>query len=253
MFFLGVLPALLTLFLRRNVKESPDWMREQRSGRARPRAFRTFVFNPAVAQAWAFSAGINFMLWAVQVLYPTFLLTVQHLDSGAIFPFVVAYSVGSVIGKPLSGYAASRIGERRTIVIFLSIVIPSTMLYTLVSSHLLLGVGAFCMGMFANGLFGILPLYQARRFPVEGRATGIGISYAMTAVSVVAPYAIALVTPSFGLKFGMASFIAGGALLLIAISLFDTARWLPREDKGTEDPAPLDDERGALSAGSAAQ
>jgi SHS family lactate transporter-like MFS transporter len=253
MFFLGVLPALLTLFLRRNVKESPDWMREQRSGRARPRAFRTFVFNPAVAQAWAFSAGINFMLWAVQVLYPTFLLTVQHLDSGAIFPFVVAYSVGSVIGKPLSGYAASRIGERRTIVIFLSIVIPSTMLYTLVSSHLLLGVGAFCMGMFANGLFGILPLYQARRFPVEGRATGIGISYAMTAVSVVAPYAIALVTPSFGLKFGMALFIAGGALLLIAISLFDTARWLPREDKGTEDPAPLDDERGALSAGSAAQ
>ena len=72
------------------------------------------------------------------------------------------------------------------------------------------------MGMFANGLFGILPLYQARRFPVEGRATGIGISYAMTSISVIAPYVIALVTPSMGLKFGMASFIAGGALIVIA-------------------------------------
>ncbi|SAL21400.1 major facilitator transporter [Caballeronia udeis] len=226
MFFLGIAPALLTLFLRRNVKESPDWKEQQRSKQTGD-GFRTFVFNPAVAQAWAFSAGLNFMLWAVQVLYPTFLLTVHHLDSGTIFPFIIAYSVGSVIGKPLSGYAASRIGERGTIVTFLTIVVPTTALYTLVSNHFLMGVGAFCMGMFANGLFGILPLYQARRFPVKGRAIGIGISYAMTSISVIAPYVIALVTPSMGLKFGMASFIAGGALMVIAISIFNTARWMP--------------------------
>jgi SHS family lactate transporter-like MFS transporter len=228
MFFLGIAPALLTLFLRRNVKESADWKEQQRSRQPR-NGFETFIFNPAVAQAWAFSAGLNFMLWAVQVLYPTFLLTVHHLDSGTIFPFIIAYSVGSVIGKPLSGYAASRIGERSTIVIFLTIVVPTTALYTLVSSHFLMGVGAFCMGMFANGLFGILPLYQARRFPVKGRATGIGISYAMTSISVIAPYVIALVTPSMGLKFGMASFIAGGALIVIAISIFNTARWMPKD------------------------
>jgi MFS transporter, SHS family, lactate transporter len=83
--------------------------------------------------------------------------------------------------------------------------------------------------MFANGLFGILPLYQARRFPVEARATGIGISYAMTSVSVAAPYVIALVTPSLGLRFAMASFIASGALLLIVISVFNTSRWMPDE------------------------
>lgn len=227
MFFLGVLPALLTLFLRRNVGESPDWERERQAGK-RHSARESFIFNPAVLQAWLFSAAINFMLWAVQVLYPTFLLTTQHLDSSQIFPFVIAYTVGSVIGKPLSGYSAARFGERRTICMFLGVVLPSTVLYTLVQSHFLLGVGAFCMGMFANGLFGIMPLYQSRRFPVEGRATGIGISYAMTSVSVIAPYVIALVTPTLGLKFGMAAFIAGGALLLIAISVFDTSRWMPR-------------------------
>ena len=228
-FFIGVVPALLTLFLRRNVKESDDWVRQQQH-KKEGRKFKPFVFNPAVAQAWAFSAGINFMLWAVQVLYPTFLLTTQHLDSGSIFPFVVAYSVGSVIGKPLSGYAASRFGERLTIIVFMLIVIPSTVLYTLVSNHFQLGAGAFLMGMFANGLFGILPLYQARRFPVAARATGIGISYAMTSVSVAAPYVIALVTPSLGLRFSMASFIAAGALLIIAVSVFDTSRWMPDEE-----------------------
>ncbi|MGI4981909.1 MAG: MFS transporter [Janthinobacterium lividum] len=237
MFFLGIAPALLTLFLRRNVKESPDWQAQRRRKQA-GHVSRSFVFNPAVAQAWAFSAGVNFMLWSVQVLYPTFLLTVHHLDSGAIFPFIIAYSIGSVIGKPLSGYVASRIGERGTIVIFLAIVVPTTALYTLVADHFLMGVGAFCMGMFANGLFGILPLYQARRFPVEARATGIGISYAMTSISVIAPYVIALVTPSLGLKLSMASFIAGGALVVIAISLFDTARWMPVEPGVERDDAP---------------
>jgi MFS transporter, SHS family, lactate transporter len=189
----------------------------------------------------------------VQVLYPTFLLTVQHLDSSQIFPFVTAYSIGSVIGKPLSGYAAGRFGERNTIVAFLCVVIPSSALYTLVSSHVLLGLGAFCMGMFANGLFGILPLYQSRRFPVAGRATGIGISYAMTSVSVVAPYAIALVTPSLGLKFGMASFIAGGALLMIAISVFDTSRWMPRGTIQAEDVVGNDDEPRLIAAGGTTQ
>jgi MFS transporter, SHS family, lactate transporter len=246
MFFIGVVPALLTLFLRRNVGESDDWMLQQQHKKA-GRKFKPFVFNPAVAQAWAFSAGINFMLWAVQVLYPTFLLTIQHLDSGSIFPFVVAYSVGSVIGKPLAGYAATRFGERLTITVFMLIVIPSTVLYTLVSNHFQLGAGAFLMGMFANGLFGILPLYQARRFPVHARATGIGISYAMTSISVAAPYVIALVTPSLGLRFAMASFIAGGALLLIAISVFNTSRWMPVEDSATHKGPALDDANGSTS------
>lgn len=254
MFFLGVAPALLTLFLRRNVKESDDWV-HQRQQKREGRKFKSFVFNPAVVQSWAFSAGINFMLWAVQVLYPTFLLTTQHLDSGSIFPFVVAYSVGSVIGKPLSGYAATRFGERLTITVFMLIVIPSTVLYTLVSNHFQLGAGAFLMGMFANGLFGILPLYQARRFPVEARATGIGISYAMTSVSVIAPYVIALVTPSLGLRFAMASFIAAGACLLIAISVFDTSRWMPDENVNQETGAERDDARrdASFAMGDAAQ
>ena len=241
MFFLGVIPALLTLFVRRNIKESPYWAEQKAADRS---TRGKFAVNPTVVQAWAFSAAINFMLWAVQVLYPTFLLTVLHLTSAQIFPFVIAFSVGSVIGKPLSGYVESRIGERWTIFLFLLVVFPSTLLYTMVESHFLLGIGALLMGLFANGLFGILPLYQSRRFPVAARATGVGVSHAMSAISVVAPYAIALVTPSLGLKLSMASFIAGGALLLLVIGLIDTSRWMPR-DEAEDDTSRSHDKRHA--------
>lgn len=226
MFVIGALPALLTLFIRTNIAESPEWLRERRERPQRKR-FDAFEFNPAAVQAWLFSGAINFMLWSVQVLYPTFLMAARHIDSSRIYPFLAAYSVGSISGKPICGYVAARLGERRTIVLFLCMVIPLTVLYTLVSNLWLLALGAILMGLFASGLFGILPLYQSMRFSVRGRATGIGISYAMTAASSVAPYAIARLAPSMGLNVAIAAFIAGSAVLLMAIASWNTNRWQP--------------------------
>ncbi|QGZ66621.1 MFS transporter [Paraburkholderia acidisoli] len=226
MFAIGAVPALLTIFIRKNIAESPDWLRD-RQQHARRRAREAFEINPAAVQAWLFSGALNFLLWSVQVLYPTLLITVQHIDASRTYPFLIAYSIGSLSGKPLCGYVASRIGERRTIVAFLCAVIPLTVLYTLVSSVWLLTLGAISMGLFASGLFGILPHYQAQRFSVKGRATGVGISYAMTGASSVAPYAIARLAPSLGLSEAMAMFIAGSAAVVIAIALWNTTRWMP--------------------------
>ncbi len=226
MFVISVVPALLTIFIRRNIAESPDWIGDQQ--RHSKRSVRdTFEFNPAALQAWLFSGVINFMLWSVQVLYPTFLISVRHISASDTYPFLVAYSIGSISGKPTCGFVASRLGERRTIVLFLCMAIPLTVLYTLVSNVWLLAIGACLMGLFASGLFGILPLYQSSRFSVRGRATGVGISYAMTAASSIAPYAIARLAPSIGLNFAIALFIVGSALLLIAIALWNTTRWMP--------------------------
>ncbi|MDR5781386.1 MFS transporter [Caballeronia sp. LZ065] len=239
MFVIGALPALLTLFIRKNIAESPEWLRERRERPQRKR-FDAFEFNPAAVQAWLFSGAINFMLWSVQVLYPTFLMSARHIDASRIYPFLAAYSVGSISGKPICGYVAARLGERRTIVLFLCMVIPLTILYTLMSNLWLLALGAILMGLFASGLFGILPLYQSMRFSVRGRATGIGISYAMTAASSVAPYAIARLAPSIGLNVAIAAFIGGSAVLLMAIASWNTNRWKPGREHDNRGPEATD-------------
>ena len=56
-----------------------------------------------------------------------------------------------------------------------------------------------------------------------------------------APYVIALVTPSLGLRFAMASFIASGALLIIVISVFNTSRWMPADAASPEIRSDRDD------------
>jgi MFS transporter, SHS family, lactate transporter len=225
MFFLGVAPALLAIFIRSGVKESPLWL-EARQSQQVPERLR---ITPAVVQGWAFMAFVNFMLWAVFSLYPTFLVTVRRLDPSGVFPYVAIYSVASIFGKPLAGLLVERFGERRTLVPYLLLTIPSTLLYTLIDNAAALAIGAVLMGLVANSVFGIVPMYLARRFPPARRGIGVGIGYAMTSLSVAAPFIVALVTPVWGLSMSMAFFIAVAALGSAVIAALNTEKWIPAD------------------------
>lgn len=230
MLVLGVVPALFTLLVQRSVKESPVWLSGQREHK--PRA--TLHITPAVLQGWALMAFLNFMSWAIFALYPTFLITIRHLSPDGVFPFIALYSVASIVGKPIAGRIATRLGERKMLVAYLLLTIPAVLLYTLNASHAAMVLGAILMGLIPNSIFGIVPMYLARRFPADARGAGIGIGWAMTSVSVVAPYLIALVTPVLGLGAAMAAFIVIGALLSAATAAFDTERYIPRPEAGKQ-------------------
>ena len=144
-----------------------------------------------------------------------------------MFPFVAIYSVTSIIGKPLAGYVAERFGERRMLLCYLLLTIPSTLLYTLIDATWAMVMGAILMGLIANSAFGIVPMYLTRRFPAETRGLGVGIGYAMTSLSVGAPYIIAVFTARWGLPVSMTTFIIIGALVSAIIASFKTERWMP--------------------------
>lgn len=230
MFALGVLPALLTIFVRVGVKESPSW---KASVAMRTKAPKLRI-TPAVIQGWAFMACVNFMLWAIFALYPTFLITARHLSPGGVFPFVATYSIASIIGKPLAGYFVQRFGERPVLLTYLLLTIPSTLLYTLIDAPWAMAAGAVLMGLVANSVFGIVPAYLARRFPAHTRGIGVGIGYAMTALSVGAPYVIASFKEAWGLPVAMSVFIIAGAVLSAIISAVPTRKWLVQGESEAE-------------------
>ncbi|MDE2516011.1 MAG: MFS transporter [Rhodospirillales bacterium] len=224
MLILGVVPALFVLLVQSAVKESPVWQAGRGQGHARAR----LALNPAVIQAWALMAFLNFMSWAIFALYPTFLISVRHLSPAGVFPFIATYSIASIIGKPIAGRVVAMIGERAMLISYLLLTIPSVLLYTLNASPWAMVAGAVLMGLIPNSIFGIVPMYLARRFAPEVRGLGLGIGWAMTSVSVVAPYLIALVTPITGLGVAMAGFIVVGALASIATAAVDTSHHLPQ-------------------------
>jgi MFS transporter, SHS family, lactate transporter len=222
MFALGALPALLTLLIRSSVSESAAWRATRLETRKRP----PLKLTPAMIQGWALLAALNFMSWAIFALYPTFLITVRHLEPSAVFPFIATYSVASIVGKPLAGRIVQHIGERSLIITYLILTIPSALLYTLIDSSVAAYAGAILMGLVPNSIFGIVPMYLARRFPVAHRGTGVGIGWAMGGVSVIAPPVIAIFTPIWGLGAAMTGFIVLGAVISMIIAAFSTERWI---------------------------
>jgi MFS transporter, SHS family, lactate transporter len=222
MFVLGAIPALLTLLIRSFVSESAAWRTARLESPVRP----PLNLNPAMVQGWAFLAALNFMSWAIFALYPTFLMTVRHLEPAAVFPFIATYSVASIVGKPLAGRIAQRVGERCLIITYLILTIPSALLYTLIDSSLAAYAGAVLMGLVPNSIFGIVPMYLARRFPAIHRGTGVGVGWAMGGVSVIAPPVIAIFTPIWGLGAAMTGFIILGAVVSIIVAAFSTEKWI---------------------------
>ena len=108
---MGVIPALLAIFIRVGIAESPVWLQLQQQGRTgaeRPR----FRMNAAAWQACILMAVLQFQNAAIYSFYPTLLKTVHHDGPDGVFAAVAAYSVGSIIGKPYCGWLAPRIGDR---------------------------------------------------------------------------------------------------------------------------------------------
>ena len=228
MLVLGILPAILVLLIQSRVTESPVWLaRQGQGGQGQARRRVALKLTPAVIQGWGMMAFLNFMSWAIFALYPTFLISARHLTPAGVFPFIATYSVASIIGKPLAGQIVQWIGERTMLVVYLVLTIPSVLLYTLNDSTAAMAIGALLMGLIPNSIFGIVPMYLARRFTPETRGLGIGIGWGMTSVSVLAPYLIALVTPLLGLGASMAVFICAGAVLSIVTALFNTEAHIP--------------------------
>ncbi len=217
LFFIGMLPALLALFIRRGVPESPVWLATRGAAKrgTRPR----FRLTAAAFQGWLFMAMLQFQNTAIFTFYPAFLQTVRHLSPMQVFPYAATYSVASIIGKPCIGLIASYWGQRPTIIVYLLISIPAAIFFTLVGDPAGLYLGAVLMGVIANSIFGLVPAFLERRFLPDHRSFGMGFGYAVAGFGgSAASLAVPLLARSIGLAEAMAVVIIAGSVLAGAVA-----------------------------------
>jgi MFS transporter, SHS family, lactate transporter len=177
MFMVGAAPALLVLYIRRNVPESPDWVdrRAQPAGnivaaaRARP---GLFIYAVLVMTAF------NLFSHGTQDLYPSAFLRVQHgFSAGTVATIAVIYNIGAITGCLLAGTISQHFGRRRTMVSCALLALAVIPLWAFSSSVLWLGVGAFLMQFMVQGAFGVVPAHLNELSPPEVRGTFPGFTY----------------------------------------------------------------------------
>jgi MFS family permease len=226
-FFVGVLPALFTLWIRRNVEEPKIWRSVDKTERGR----FSMLFRPGIAGVTVAIALMNscclFAWWGLNAWVPAYLQLPAAqggigLSSTAMSLFVIAMQVGMWFGYVTFGFMADAIGRKRTYVIYVLSAALLLPLYGVVRAPVaLLVLGPF-VAFFGTGYFSGLGAVVSELYPTAVRATAAGFCYNFGRIaSAAAPYSIGSVAATRG--FGVAFTITGAAFLLAAIMWI----WIP--------------------------
>ncbi len=176
MFLIGGLPALLALFVRRNVKESEVWEKTRASswghlGKAILSNWKVFLY---MALLMTF---MNLSSHGTQDMYPTFLQRYWHFDAQKRSIITVISSFGAIIGGIAFGYYSDLKGRRRAIVTGLLMAVLMIPLWALAPTTGLLITGAFLMQFMVQGAWGVIPAHLSELSPDNVRGFLPGFSY----------------------------------------------------------------------------
>ncbi|WP_321815783.1 MULTISPECIES: MFS transporter [unclassified Paraburkholderia] len=176
MFFIGVLPALLVLYVRAHVPESPAWKEMEK--RARPSLLSTLKHNAALSiYAIVLMTAFNFFSHGTQDLYPTFLREQHHFDPHTVSLITIVLNIGAIVGGLFFGSISEKIGRRKAICIAALIALPVLPLWAFSVTPVMLALGAFLMQISVQGAWGVIPVHLNEISPDEVRATFPGLVY----------------------------------------------------------------------------
>ena len=232
-FFVGVLPALVVFWIRREVSESPVWLE-----RGKPRgASLAPIWRPDIRWKGVVATLMNacsmFGYWGLFTWVPAYLALPEAqggrgLGIVASLTWVLFMAPGKWLGYTLFGFAADAIGRRLSYVIYLvaaAALVPA--FGSTRSLAWLLVLGPF-VGFFGTGFFSGFGAVASELFPTEVRATAMGLSYNIgRGFSALAPFAVGWVATRH-------SFFAAFALLAAAFLLAAGLALLLPETKGKD-------------------
>jgi SHS family lactate transporter-like MFS transporter len=178
MLALGILPALLVLFIRRHVPESPVWQRS--AERNEPRA----AFWDSMRGYWprflymlCLMTAFNMFSHGSQDVYPVFLKRQMHFDTKLVSLLAFVLNAGAIVGGLFFGALSDRIGRKRAIVIAALLALPAIPLWAYGGSPLKLGIGVFLLQVGVQGAWGIVPAHLNELSPNRVRGTMPGFAY----------------------------------------------------------------------------
>jgi MFS family permease len=227
-FFLGILPALLTLWIRRGVPESAMWKERgsrQRGNASQPEKFSAIFQPPYLRHTLAllmFNFCSMFGWWGLFTWLPPY-LSLPVAQGGRGFGvmgtttlLVVLNLFGMFPGYASFGWVADRLGRRKAFLTYslaAALLIP---LYAAARSPTALMLLGTAVAFFGTGVFSGSGIMGSEIFPTSVRARALGFTYnGARAMSSIAPLAIGRVGQSKGLSW--AFYLCAAGYLLAAL------------------------------------
>jgi MFS family permease len=215
-FFVGIVPALFTLWIRRSVKEPEMWTRRA----SQPKRVGDFPWKLAVFLA-AMNAATMFAWWGLNLWVPSYLSLPSTqggvgLSTETMAMFVVAMQVGMWLGYVTFGFISDALGRRPTYIGYLVIAALLVWIYGMVREPVVLLVLGPFVAFFGTGYFSGFGAVASEIFPTSIRATALGVTYnSGRLLSAVAPFVVGSMAQRRG--FGPAFTLTAFAFLVAAL------------------------------------
>ncbi len=181
LFWIGLAPALLILYIRRHVKD-PEIFKATRARSAIQGANFLEIFSPRLLRttllASLMATGMQGGYYAVTTWLPTYLKTVRGLSVLNTGGYLAVIILGALAGYLVAAWLSDRLGRRPTFFLFAFCSAVTAVAYTLIpiSDGLMLVLG-FPLGFFVSGNFSGVGAYFTELFPSRVRGSGQGFAY----------------------------------------------------------------------------
>jgi SHS family lactate transporter-like MFS transporter len=178
MFLFSFLPALLVLFIRSHVAESPAFAEAQTKPKTKAGFLATVGANWRVSLfAIVLMMFFNLFSHGTQDLYPAFLEKQHQFDHHTVSVVLIVANLGAIAGGLFFGHISEKIGRVNAITIASLLALPVIPLWAYGSTALTLAVGAFIMQVAVQGAWGVIPVHLNEIVPGAVRATLPGFVY----------------------------------------------------------------------------
>jgi len=234
-FFAGVLPALVTLWIQHSVPEPALWERQRTVGTSK--AQKRTLWRAALPRLFALLSMNTFGMfawWGLFTWIPAY-LALPISKSGRDFSrfdftsfLIILNLAGMLPGYLFFGISADKFGRKRTIITYLILAALSVPAFAAARRPGAILLTASVMAFFGTGFFTGSGIIGSELFPTPIRATALGVSYnAARGISALAPFVIGAIGEAHGLSWAFSA--CGVAFAAAALS----AAWIP-ETRGVE-------------------
>ncbi len=176
MFFVGGLPALLTLFIRSKVKETEAW-KATRTRNWKEYAGAVRKHSKLFLYLVILMSMMNLISHGTQDLYPTFLQQQRHFDPHKTAVITMISMVGAILGGLFFGHLSDLYSRKKMMAVAVILAIFIIPVWLLAGGSFWIAVGAFAMQFMVQGAWGIIPAHINELSPGSLRGFFPGFAY----------------------------------------------------------------------------
>jgi len=185
MFFTGIIPGLVALFVRFRMNESQVWLAKQKQKNTEKSPLKKLLSSKDGRRKFFFSlilmTGLMYAYYTSIGFYPTFLQNYVEIEKSEVSALMILGTTTSLFGQIFTGHLSQKIGRKKTIAFFaiaaIIVAIPTFYgLYYAESAYERVTYTIILIVVATTG-FGPIPAFLSERFPTEVRNSASGFIY----------------------------------------------------------------------------